>query len=128
MAKLVCSGAGTFCSFGTTPGALSVPRCVATTPAMPAAKVTDTVPYLNISPFGMCSSLSNPAVASATAAAFGVLTPMPCTPLPIAPWAPGSTAVRVTGLRVLTQNSKTTCAYGGVITLTSPGQITTRAR
>lgn len=128
MATLVCSGAGTYCTFGAAPGALTVLPGPVSTPAMPAAKVTDMVPFLNIAPFGVCSSLANPAVASATAAALGVLTPMPCTPLPVSPWAPGSLTVKIAGRPALTNNSKTACAYGGVITLTSPGQMTTQAK
>jgi len=41
----------------------------------PAANIMDHAPLVNILPFGLCSSLSNPAVASATSAAQGVLTP-----------------------------------------------------
>jgi hypothetical protein len=58
----------------------------------PAANIMDHVPMLNILPFGVCSSPANPTVVAATAAALGVLTPMPCIP---APWAPGAwTGVR----------------------------------
>ena len=65
--------------------------------------------------FGMCSSMANPAVASATAAALGVLTPMPCTPVTVAPWAPGGSTVMVCGRPLLNNTSKLMCAYGGVI-------------
>ena len=40
---------------------------------MPAANIMDHVPMVNIMPFGMCITPSNPAVAAATAAALGVL-------------------------------------------------------
>ena len=40
-----------------------------------------------------CNSPSNPMVAAATTAALGVLTPMPCIPMTIAPWMPGSSTV-----------------------------------
>ena len=75
----------------------------------------------NILPFGMCQSLSNPTVASATSAAMGVLTPMPCIPVVTAPWAPGSTQVKVMNMPALTDNSKCMCAYGGQISITNPG-------
>ena len=88
---------------------------------MPAATIMDNVPMKNIMPFGMCQSLANPAVASATAAAFGVLTPMPCVPVIPVPWAPGSPTVLIGNTPALNQSSKLMCAYGGVIQITNPG-------
>lgn len=67
--------------------------------------------------FGMCSSLANPTVAAATAAALGVLTPMPCVPVTPAPWTPGCPTVMVCGKPLLNNTSKLICAYGGVIQL-----------
>ncbi|MCL2068830.1 MAG: DUF4280 domain-containing protein [Oscillospiraceae bacterium] len=76
-------------------------------------------------PFGVCNSLSNPAVAAATAAALGVLTPQPCIPATAAPWAPGSTSVLIGGVPALESNSKLMCNWGGTIQVTSPGQTKT---
>ena len=67
--------------------------------------------------FGMCSSPANPTVAAATAAALGVLTPMPCIPACAAPWAPGSPTVIVGGKPALNNSSKCICSYGGVISI-----------
>ena len=118
------SGAMTLCSFGAAPGTLNVVPAGITAGPAPIATVTDIVPFLNIAPFAMCTSLANPAVASATAAALGVLTPMPCTPVIPAPWQPGSPTVQVQGRPALTNLSTCQCAYGGVITIAVPGQVT----
>ena len=40
----------------------------------------DNKPFVNVLPFGLCTSLANPITAAQTAAALGVLTPGPCTP------------------------------------------------
>ena len=77
----------------------------------------------NIMPFGMCTSMSNPAVASATAAAMGVLTPMPCVPVIPAPGAPGCPTVLIANKPALNDSSKLTCAWGGVISINMPGQM-----
>jgi Domain of unknown function (DUF4280) len=61
-----------------------VPTVSATTPVATAA---DTIPGTNIPTFGMCMSLGNPAVAMATSAANGVLTPQPCVPAAGSPGA-----------------------------------------
>ncbi|MDR1268431.1 MAG: DUF4280 domain-containing protein, partial [Planctomycetaceae bacterium] len=59
------------------------------------ATILDNKPIVNLATFGVCSSLANPMVAVATAAALGVLTPMPCIPATVAPWAPGSPTVLI---------------------------------
>src|SRR5205085_8412986 len=82
----VCMGAMLQCSFGTAPSALSVLPANRVVGATPAANIMDNIPMLNIMPFGQCSSMSNPMVAAATAAASGALTPVPCIPVTTAPW------------------------------------------
>jgi hypothetical protein len=124
VAVLVTSGATTLCSFGAAPGTLNViPAAMSAGPA-PIATVTDIVPFVNVLPFAMCTSLANPAVATATAAALGILTPMPCTPVIPAPWQPGSPTVQVAGRPALTNVSTCMCAYGGLISISVPGQLT----
>ena len=91
---------------------------------MPLATIMDNKPMVNIMPFGMCSSMANPTVAAATAAAFGVLTPMPCIPNTTAPWAPGSPTVMIKNIPALNNSSKLMCMWGGVIQVTYPGQTT----
>ncbi len=90
---------------------------------MPMANIMDNVPFLNILPFAMCSSMANPAVAAATAAALGVLTPMPCTPVPAGPWVPGVPTALVGPMPAVDMNCKLMCAFGGVIQVVSPGQF-----
>jgi len=75
-------------------------------------------------PFGMCQSPANPAVAAATAAALGVLTPMPCVPVIPAPWVPGAPTVLLANMPALDNTSKLMCAYAGVIEITDAGQAT----
>lgn len=123
MSMHVCSGATLTCSFGSTPSSLTVlPANRVATSQMPAATVMDHVPTANIMPFGMCTLIANPAVASATAAAQGVLTPVPCVPVTPTPWAPGSPTVMLGGAPALNAESKLTCIWGGVISITVPGQ------
>lgn len=87
---------------------------------MPLATIMDKP----TAPFGMCSSLANPAVAAATAAASGVLTPQPCTPIFPAPWAPGSPTVLVGNKPALNTNSRLMCAYAGVVSITASSATT----
>lgn len=88
MALAVCGGAMLQCSFGMAPSSLMVLPQNKVTNVMGLANIMDNKPMVNIMPFGMCSSMANPTVASATAAALGVLTPMPCIPVIPGPWAP----------------------------------------
>jgi len=125
MAVQVCTGALMMCSFGVAPATLNVTSDpTVTTSGMPAATIMDFAPIANVPTFGMCITLSNPAVASATAAALGVLTPMPCVPATVAPWVPGGPTVIKGGFPTLDNTSKLMCMWGGVIQITFPGQVT----
>jgi len=94
MAMQVCMGAMIMCTMGIAPSSLVVlPINMVLTDEMPDANIMDNIPLVNIMPFGMCMSPANPMVAAATAAAMGVLTPMPCIPMTVAPWVPGAPTV-----------------------------------
>lgn len=122
MAVCVVSGAMTKCTMGVAPSTLNVlpmSRCLAG--GRPIATIMDNAPMINVMSFGMCRSPLNPAVASATAAAGGVLTPAPCIPVTVAPWIPGAPTVLVGGKPALDNRSKLMCAYTGMISITNPG-------
>jgi len=123
MGKQVCSGAMIVCSFGAAPAMLTVlPVNRVNTNKMPAATIMDHEPITNIATFGMCSSLSNPEVSSATSAAMGVLTPMPCVPNTETPWSPGIMDVKINKLNALDNGSTCNCMWGGEISIEEPGQ------
>ncbi len=125
MSMHICNGATLMCSFGVAPSVLTVlPVNRTMTSNMPAANIMDHVPMVNIMPFGMCITPTNPAVAAATAAAMGVLTPMPCVPVTPAPWVPGAPTVLLGNMPALNNTSTLMCTWGGVITVTVPGQFT----
>ncbi|MBL9042230.1 MAG: DUF4280 domain-containing protein [Myxococcales bacterium] len=118
-----CMGASMMCSFGAAPSTLVVlptNKVLATTPA---ANIMDNKPIVNIPPFGVCMSMANPTVAAATAAALGVLTPMPCVPVTTAPWIVGSPTILIGNMPTLDNNSKLMCNWGGVIQFVAPGQF-----
>jgi Domain of unknown function (DUF4280) len=117
-------GAMMMCTMGVAPSSLvPTPKTVMTS-NMVAANIMDHVPMVNIMPFGMCTSPANPTVAAATAAALGVLTPMPCVPNTPAPWVPGAPNVLLCGAPALDNTSQLMCIWGGVITFSTPGQFT----
>ncbi len=90
----------------------------------PAATIVDATPLVNIPPFGMCTSLANPTVAAATAAALGVLTPMPCVPA-TTPWVNGATGTTIGGQPALVLGAQCQCAWGGVVQVLDPGSTRT---
>jgi hypothetical protein len=122
----VVNTASIMCSFGAAPGTLLVPPANRTfVGGQPAANIMDNKPMANIPPFGVCMSLANPQVAAATAAALGVLTPMPCIPVIAAPWAPGAPKTLIGNLPALGNDSKCMCNWAGVIQVVVPGQFQT---
>jgi hypothetical protein len=113
------------CTFGAAPSSLVVlPVNRVMTDEVPDANIMDHIPLVNILPFGMCMSPSNPTVAAATAAALGVLTPMPCVPVTPAPWVPGAPTVMLGNMPTLDNVSTLMCTWGGVITFVTPGEFT----
>ena len=121
-----CMGASLQCiPFGVAPSSLIViPKGSSVFAGGPlAATIMDFVPITNIPPFGMCTSLANPAVASATTAAMGVLTPMPCIPVTTGPWKPGALKVKINNIPALPNTAICNCAWGGVIKIITPGQF-----
>jgi hypothetical protein len=117
----VVAGAQTACSFGMAPSVLNVLPLPALVEGRPQATIMDIATGVNIVPFGLCTSLTNPITAAQTAAAAGVLTPGTCTPIVPAPWAPGAPTTLIAGKPALAMGSTCTCAYGGVINIINPG-------
>ena len=125
MPMQVCMGAQMMCTFGMAPSDLVVlPINKTFTNEVPDANIMDHIPMTNIMPFGMCMSPSNPEVAAATAAALGVLTPMPCVPATPAPWVTGAPTVLLGNQPTLDNVSQLECIWGGVITFVTPGEFT----
>ncbi len=124
MPMQTCMGAMMMCTQGMAPSTLVPTPKTVLTGNMVAANILDHVPMLNIMPFGMCRSPANPMVAAATAAALGVLTPMPCIPATPAPWVPGAPTVLLCGAPALNNTSKLMCMWAGTISITMPGQFT----
>jgi hypothetical protein len=112
----VCS-----CDMGDTPCTLVVETPDIVTELLAGTDV-DGVEIENLPTFGMCMSEMNPEVAAATAAAEGVLTPMPCVPMTCGTWVPGSPTVAMGEGLALSEESTLECAYGGTITIEDPGQ------
>ena len=122
MGLLVCGGTQIQCSFGAAPSVLNITPENKVMSSAPVACITDNVVMKNIMPFGMCSSLSNPQVEAATIAASGVLTPQPCIPVIMGPWAPPVAQVLIGTTPAISMESQLICSYGGIIKLISPVQ------
>lgn len=125
MPQHVCNGATLMCSFGLAPSQLTMlPVDRVMTSSQPAATIMDHQPLVNVMPFAMCMSPANPAVAAATAAALGVLTPQPCLPMTVTPWVPGAPTVLLGGKPALDNTCQLMCLWGGMIQVTVAGQFT----
>ena len=123
MAFYVCNGAKMQCAFGDSSATLTVlPNKKILEDNQPAANIMDFTPMMNIPPFGKCITLSNPLVAAATAKNSGVLEPQPCIPIPIMPWTPGQSNVLMGNLPACLDTCRTTCMWGGMISITNAGE------
>jgi hypothetical protein len=121
----VIAGAQLMCPFGTAPSTLVVTsekRILVQ--GRPVANILDNKPMVNIVPFGLCTSLMNPVTATQTAAALGVLTPGPCTPVTPTPWIPGKPTILSGPAPAIDNTCQLNCVYGGVIAVLNPGATT----
>lgn len=125
MPMQVVHGALLQCSFGMVPSNLTVlPVNRVMSGNAPAANIMDHKPMVNIMPFGMCTTLSNPQVAAATTAAQGVLTPQPCIPMTQTPWVPGAPTLLIGNMPAVDNTCTCNCLWGGVVSVRVPGQFT----
>ena len=119
----VCSGATLRCTMGTNQAKLTVlPTRTVYLTGQPMANISDHLTMVNLAPFGRCRSLGFPATASATAANYGSLTPMPCmhnTPLK---WVGGKDDYKVRDDLALLKSSTCSCLWGGTISIVDDGQ------
>ena len=125
MTQKVCAGALLKCSCGLAPTALNVIPDKKVLTQAPTATIMDNK-IVNVPTFGMCNSPANPAVAAAISASSGAVTVAPCVPMTPAPWTTGAPTVLEGNQPALTKDSKLMCAYGGIIEITMPGQMTTK--
>lgn len=123
MAQFVVNNAVLKCTFGLAPSPMTVIRPTVTMGGQPAATIMDYAPMVNIKPFGMCTTQSNPTVAAATAAALGTPTPAPCIPNTVAPWIPGNPKVLIQNQPALMSTCSCLCLWGGSISVTFAGQV-----
>jgi hypothetical protein len=120
----VCSGAVMRCTMGTSPANLTVlPIRTVNLTGPPMANISDHKSMVNLAPFGLCRSLGFPPTASATAAAHGHLTPMPCMHNTPAPWMGGKMDYLIKGQPALLKSCKCQCMWGGTISLVTDGQV-----
>lgn len=124
MSAFVTNGATVMCPLGAAPCSLTVTsQTKVLADGKPVATIAD-ASIANISGFNMCSSLANPQVASATAAALGVLTPQPCVFSSAGSWIPEQTKVLAGGKPALTSGAKIMCTTGfQTCTIVNPGQM-----
>jgi hypothetical protein len=118
MGLQMCMGAMLQCSFGAAPSSMNVLPTSCVMAGKPVATIMDNKPFVNIMPFGMCTSPANPMVAAAMGA------PMPCIPNTTAPWIVGAPTLLIGNMPALNDSSMCMCMWGGVIKQAVPGQFT----
>lgn len=120
----VCSGAMMKCTMGTSPAKLTVlPNRMVFLAGQLMANISDNKTMVNLAPFGLCRSLAFPPTASATSAAMGTLTPMPCMHNTPAPWIGGKMDYLIKGQPALLKSCTCQCMWGGTISLINNGQV-----
>lgn len=123
MDSYVVEGATLKCSFGDSSSKLMIPvKHEVYINNKTQGNMMDYIPMVNITPFGLCSSPTNPAVIAATAASFGKPQKVPCIPAIAAPWMCCKNDVLITNFPAILKSSKLMCMWCGVITVEDDGQ------
>ena len=123
MSAFVTEGAVMTCPMGASPSTLQVTSQRKVLCNGKRVATLQDASMANIGSFGMCSSIANPQVASATAAAMGVLTPQPCMFSSAGSWIPEQAKVLVDGKPALTNGATIMCTTGmQVCSITNPAQ------
>lgn len=117
MSNLVVDSATLTCSNGTGTCSLSISSGTVTGGGNNAATIADNSTS-NVSGFNMCTSMSNPSVASAS----GV--PQSCSPQLSGDWSAGKSQITIGGNSALDSSSTLSCSYGGTISVTDAGEET----
>ncbi|ANF97583.1 DUF4280 domain-containing protein [Paenibacillus bovis] len=119
----VVAGAILSCSHGTQPTRLKRPFSHGVYVKNKAQmNIGDYLPGTNISSFGNCSCLQNPAVQSSNMVDIYGVKKAPCVPVLTRPWLNGKSDVLIEGQPALTHNCTHQCLYGGNIKIEDDGQ------
>ncbi|MEC0235053.1 DUF4280 domain-containing protein [Paenibacillus kribbensis] len=119
----VVAGAILKCSFGTQPTRLKRPFSHGVYIKDKAQmNVSDYLPGDNISGFGRCFSLTNPAVLNSNMVDIYGVKKAPCIPMITRPWIGGKKDVLVEGQPSLTDQCSNSCLYCGFISIKNDGQ------
>ena len=121
MKKVVLEGDICKCSNGNAPCPLVVTSSGRMTCGRRKVAVKTDASIANLASFGMCNTLANPAVAAATAANNGVLTPQPCVPALTGSWNGTAGKLNVGGMAAVLESSTAICSYAGNISISLTG-------
>lgn len=114
MPKIVVMGGLLQCNKGAAPTPIKCTTMPLIMADKPVATEMDFAPIVNITPFGVCQTL--------TQSASGV--PTPCVPA-LTGWKKGSEVVAIGNFAALTEDSEAQCSIGGKVTVQDPGQTVT---
>ena len=120
MSNLVVNNSLIKCSYGAAPVPITV---IPMGPPVSGqsqlvATVNDIIPMVNIKPFGICNSPSNPMGMGKPT----FPTPCPCIPTIPSPWSPASTVLKINGQKALLKNASCKCIWSGSITVVTIAQ------
>ena len=119
----VVAGAILTCEYGTQPTRLKLPYSHGVyVKGKAQTNVTDCVPGVNITSFGNCSCLMNPAVQTSHMVDINGVKKAPCMPVFTMPWLSEKSDVLIEGQPALLKSDQQKCLYGGLIRIEDDGQ------